>query len=70
MVAVHNEIQIQFIAVSQTPGVSVVLFKLATLMVRGELSVAVDRTHDFADAATAQRAVIEEGVVGRILHEP
>ena len=53
-----------------TPDMGAVLERLARLLADGELAPEIARSYDLEDAAEAQRAVVEDSFVGKLVVEP
>jgi NADPH:quinone reductase-like Zn-dependent oxidoreductase len=49
------------------PAMASVLDRLAPLLERGDLAPEVAETYSLADAPAAQRAVVEESVLGKVV---
>ncbi|MFB6137903.1 MAG: NADPH:quinone reductase [Halobacteriaceae archaeon] len=62
-----RELAVQFMVMFNAPDVAGVLARLADLMRDGDLAPEVARTYDLAEAATAQRAVLEESFLGKVV---
>jgi len=69
-VAKSKELTYQFMSMYNTPDKSRVLARLATLAERGAVTPTIHRRYDLADAAAAQRDVLEESFLGKLVLEP
>jgi NADPH:quinone reductase-like Zn-dependent oxidoreductase len=65
-----KDVSYQFMSMFNTPDLRVPLRGVAHLMDAGELSIDVARTYDLADAPEAQRAVMEDSFLGKLVVEP
>lgn len=65
-----KELTVHLMSMFNTPDVSAVLRRLARLMADGDLTAEIDQIYSLADAADAQRAVVEESFVGKLIVEP
>ncbi|WP_262177546.1 NADPH:quinone reductase [Haloarcula laminariae] len=65
-----KELSYQFMTMYNTQDKHEVLSRLAALADRGEVLPEVHRTYDLADAADAQRAVMDESFLGKLVLEP
>jgi NADPH:quinone reductase-like Zn-dependent oxidoreductase len=65
-----KELTYQFMAMYNTSDKAAVLDRLARLAVRGEVTPTIHRRYDLADAAAAQRAVMSESFLGKLVLEP
>ncbi|MFC6875038.1 NADPH:quinone reductase [Halobellus marinus] len=65
-----KEVTFQFMSLFNADDLSAILAPLADLGARGELAPVVHRTYDFEDAGEAQRAVLEDSFVGKLVLEP
>jgi len=65
-----KELGVQVMSMYNTPDIGAVLDRLATLMVRGELAPDIARRYPLEDAGEAQRAVLEESFLGKLLVVP
>lgn len=65
-----KELQVQLMSMFNTPNLSRPLKRLATLMEREEITIRVERSHSLEDAGEAQRAVLEESFLGKLVIEP
>ncbi|WP_122090565.1 NADPH:quinone reductase [Halalkalicoccus subterraneus] len=65
-----KELRVHLMSMFNTPDLSRPLERLATLMERGELSIRVERSYSLEEAGEAQRAVLEESFLGKLLIEP
>ena len=64
-----KELSVHLMSMFNTPDVSAVLSRLATLLEAGELTAHVARTYPLEDVADAQRAVMDERFVGKLVVE-
>lgn len=69
-VAKSKDLTYQFMSMYNTPDKSRVLSRLATLADRGAIAPTVHRRYDLADAAEAQRDVLGESFLGKLILEP
>ncbi|AFO56460.1 Alcohol dehydrogenase GroES domain protein [Natrinema sp. J7-2] len=69
-VARSKDVSYQFMSMFNTPDLRVPLRGVAYLMETGALSVEVARTYDLEAAANAQRAVVNDSVLGKLVIEP
>lgn len=65
-----KELRLQLMSMFNTPDLASVLDRLARLMVREELTISVDRSYSLDEAGEAQRAVMEESFLGKLVIEP
>jgi NADPH:quinone reductase-like Zn-dependent oxidoreductase len=65
-----KDVSYQFMSMFNTPDLRDPLRGVAHLMDTGRLSVAVARTYDLAEAAEAQRAVVEDSFPGKLVVKP
>jgi NADPH2:quinone reductase len=65
-----KEIRYQFMSMYNTDDIGAVLARLADLCARGEVSPVIHETYEFAEAADAQRAVLEDSFVGKLVLTP
>ena len=65
-----TELNLQLMSMFNTPDLSAVLKRVARLLARDDLTIAVDRRYGLEDADEAQRAVLEESFLGKIVIEP
>ncbi|ELY86408.1 alcohol dehydrogenase GroES domain protein [Natrinema altunense JCM 12890] len=69
-VARSKDVSYQFMSMFNTPDLRVPLRGVASLMETGALSIEVARTYDLEAAADAQRAVVNDSVLGKLVIEP
>ena len=65
-----KELTYTFMSMFNTPDISAVLDRLAALMAAGDLAAEITGVYDLDGAAEAQRAVMEESFVGKLVVEP
>ena len=65
-----KELRLQLMSMFNTPDLASVLDRLARLMAREELTIDVDRSYSLEEASEAQRAVMEESFLGKLVIEP
>ena len=65
-----KDVSYQFMSMFNTPDLRVPLRGVAHLMDIGALSIEVARTYDLDEAGEAQRAVMEESFLGKLVIEP
>jgi NADPH:quinone reductase-like Zn-dependent oxidoreductase len=65
-----KDVSYQFMSMFNTPDLRVLLNGTAHLMSTGALSVEVARSYDLEEAAEAQRAVMEDSFLGKLVVEP
>ncbi|MFB6091627.1 MAG: NADPH:quinone reductase [Haloquadratum sp.] len=65
-----KELRYQFMSMYNVDDISAVLAPLADLCVRGEVSPVVHETYDLDETAEAQRAVLEDSFVGKLVVTP
>lgn len=65
-----KELRVQLMSMFNTPDLAAVLERLARLMEQGELSINVERSYGLDEAGEAQRAVIEESFLGKLVIVP
>lgn len=65
-----KELQIQLMSMFNTPDLSRPLERLARLMERGDLTIEVAKRYSLDEAGEAQRAVMEESFLGKLIIEP
>ncbi|GAB7117813.1 NADPH:quinone reductase [Natrinema pallidum] len=65
-----KDVSYQFMSMFNTPDLRVPLRGVAYLMETGALSIEVARTYDLEAAADAQRAVVNDSVLGKLVIEP
>jgi len=69
-VARSKDVNYQFMSLFNTPDLRVPLRAVARLMADGDLSIEVARTYDLDEAAEAQRAVMEDSFLGKLVIAP
>ena len=65
-----KDVRYQFMSMFNTPDLRIPLRGVAHLMDAGELSIEIDRRYGLEEAAEAQRAVMEDSFVGKLVLEP
>jgi len=65
-----KDVSYQFMSMFNTPDLRVLLDGAAHLMSTGALSIEVARSYDLGEAAEAQRAVMEDSFLGKLVIEP
>ncbi|MFC7058306.1 NADPH:quinone reductase [Halovenus salina] len=65
-----KDVSYQFMSLFNAPDLQAVLSGVAHLMASGKLSVEIASRYDLAEAGEAQRAVIEDSIVGKLVVEP
>ncbi|WP_123536894.1 NADPH:quinone reductase [Halosimplex salinum] len=65
-----KDVSYQFMSMFNTPDLRVPLRGVAHLMERGALSVELARSYDLDEAGEAQRAVMEDSFLGKLVIEP
>lgn len=65
-----KELTIQGVAMHNTPDIASVMGRLDVLLADGDIRINVDRTHVFADADKAHRAVADEHIIGKVVLVP
>lgn len=65
-----KDVRYQFMSMFNTPDLRVPLRGIAHLLAAGDLTIEVARTYDLAEAAEAQRAVVEDSVLGKLAITP
>lgn len=69
-VARSKDVNYQFMSMFNTPDLRDPLRNVAYLMDTGDLSIEIDRTFDLEEAADAQRAVMEDSFLGKLVITP
>lgn len=69
-VARSKDVMYQFMSMFNTPDLRVPLQGVAHLMATGRLTIEVARTYGLDEAAEAQRAVMEDSFLGKLVIEP
>jgi NADPH:quinone reductase-like Zn-dependent oxidoreductase len=69
-VARSKDVSYQFMSMFNTPRLAEPLASVAYLMGEGDLEIEVARTYDLDEAAEAQRAVMEESFLGKLVITP
>lgn len=69
-VARGRDVSYQFMTMFNTPDFTVPLRRLAHLMDEGDLEIEVARTYDLEEASEAQRAVMEDSRLGKLVLVP
>jgi NADPH:quinone reductase-like Zn-dependent oxidoreductase len=69
-VARSKDLSYTFMSMFNTPDLTAPLRRLAYLMDKGRLEIDIARTYDLEDASEAQRAVLEESHLGKLLVVP
>jgi NADPH:quinone reductase-like Zn-dependent oxidoreductase len=65
-----KDVNYQFMSMFNTPDLRVPLRGVAHLMDAGDLSIEVARTYDLEEASEAQRAVMDDSFLGKLVIEP
>ncbi|MFW6448345.1 MAG: NADPH:quinone reductase [Halobacteriota archaeon] len=65
-----KDVNYQFMSLFNTPDLRVPLRVVGDLMARGALSIEIARRYDLEEADEAQRAVMEESFLGKLVIEP
>ncbi|MFB6131439.1 MAG: NADPH:quinone reductase [Salinigranum sp.] len=65
-----KDVRYQLMSMFNTPDLRVPLARLASLMAAGDLSIGVARTYDLEEAGEAQRAVMEDSFLGKLVITP
>jgi len=65
-----KEVSYTLMSMYNTPDIGAVLRRLAVLMAAGDLTAELARTYDLDEAAEAQRAVLEDSFVGKLVILP
>ncbi|WP_435095169.1 NADPH:quinone reductase [Halarchaeum sp. P4] len=65
-----KELSVSLMSMYNTPDLGAVLGRLATLLADGRLAPDIERSYALAEAADAQRAVLEESFFGKLVVEP
>ncbi|MFC4552698.1 MULTISPECIES: NADPH:quinone reductase [Halorussus] len=65
-----REMSLHLMSMFNTPDFAAVLEKLAALMEAGDLRVEIAETYDLEQADEAQRAVMEDSILGKLVVEP
>ncbi|MEF8840829.1 MAG: NADPH:quinone reductase [Haloarculaceae archaeon] len=65
-----KDVSYQFMSMFNTPDIRVLLDGTAHLMSAGALSVEIEQSYDLEGAAEAQRAVMEDSFLGKLVIEP
>ncbi|APE94976.1 zinc-binding dehydrogenase [Halodesulfurarchaeum formicicum] len=65
-----TDLELVLMSMFNTPRFGPVLDRLGTLMQAGEIRPRIARTYDLSDAATAQRAVLSDQFLGKLVVEP
>lgn len=69
-VAKSKDLSYQFMSMYNTPNKAEVLSRVATLAERGAVTPTIHRRYDLANAADAQRDVLEESFLGKLVLVP
>ena len=69
-VARSKDVNYQFMSLFNTPDLRVVLRGVGHLLAAGDLAIAVERTYGLEEAAEAQRAVMEDSFLGKLVVTP
>ncbi|WP_435076187.1 NADPH:quinone reductase [Halococcus sp. AFM35] len=69
-VARSKDVNYQFMSMFNTPDFRVPLARLATLMSAGDLTIDIAREYELEGASEAQRAVLEESFLGKLVVVP
>ncbi|WP_435183450.1 NADPH:quinone reductase [Halobellus sp. EA9] len=65
-----KEVRYQFMSMFNADDIGAVLAKVADLAAQGEMTPVVHETYGFEDAGEAQRAVLEDSFLGKLVLEP
>lgn len=65
-----KDLQVTLMSMFNTPDLSAALAKVGYLVDEGDLDISVARTYDLDEAAEAQRAVMEDSVLGKLVITP
>ncbi|KYH26572.1 NAD-dependent alcohol dehydrogenase [Halalkalicoccus paucihalophilus] len=65
-----KELRVQLMSMFNTPDLSARLERIARLMEREELAIRVERSYPVEEAGEAQRAVMNESFLGKLVIEP
>lgn len=65
-----KDVRFQFMTLFNTPDLSAVLDQIATLLDTGAVIPEIARTYDLEEAGEAQRAVMEDSVLGKLVLVP
>lgn len=65
--AKNKDVRFQFMSLFNSPDMSVVLQRVATLLERDAVVPEIDRTYDLSKAGEAQHAVLEDSLLGKIV---
>jgi NADPH2:quinone reductase len=65
-----KDLQLVLMSMFNTPSYRPILSQLATRMDEGDLQPEIARTYDLAEAAAAQRAVLDDQFLGKLVVEP
>ncbi|WP_313693907.1 NADPH:quinone reductase [Halorarum halobium] len=65
-----KDLRLQLMSMFNTPSLADALAELATLWEAGDLTVEVDRSYDLAEAGEAQRDVMADSFLGKLVIEP
>lgn len=65
-----KDVSYQFMSLFNAPNLTAILQGVAHLVEAGALSIEIARRYDLDEAATAQRAVMEDSVFGKLVIEP
>lgn len=68
--AKNKDVRFQFMTLFNAPDLSSVLARIASLLETGAVTPEIDRTLDLEAAADAQRAVMNESILGKIVLAP
>jgi len=69
-VARSKDVRFQFMSLFNAPSLAAILGRVGTLMARGDLEIDVARTYDLDEAGEAQRAVLEDSFLGKLVLTP
>ncbi|SEO68177.1 NADPH:quinone reductase [Halogranum amylolyticum] len=65
-----KDLQVTLMSMFNTPDLSATLEKVGYLVDQGDLEISVARTYDLDEAAEAQRAVLEDSFLGKLVIAP
>ena len=65
-----KDVSYQFMSLFNAPSLAAILESVGSLMAGGELTIDVERSYDLDDAADAQRDVMAESFLGKLVLEP
>lgn len=68
--AKNKDVRFQFMSLFNAPDLRLILQRVAMLLDRGTVVPEIDRTYDLTEAAEAQRTVMEDSTLGKIVLIP